>query len=96
MKCITTLGDLSSSPEFVYLENYGVRGDCRCLSFSSRYAAYRMIKRTRFSVSECYHVCFNPATNDYTLVAHSDYKDFKRCASFVKNHYKYFERIGIL
>lgn len=90
MKCVTTLGELISSEEFVFLESHSPK-----LNFLTRAAANS--KRRSLSVANpTLHVCFNPALNCYSIVHDVDFKAFKRCASYVKKHYDYFERIGIL
>lgn len=90
MKCVTTLGELISSDEFVFLESHSPK-----LNFSSRSLANSK-RRSLSVVNSNLHVCFNPALNCYSIVHDVDFKLFKHCASFVKKHYDYFERIGIL
>lgn len=96
MKCIATLGDLVTCNEYLYLENYDFDGVTHCYTWPSRWQAYRFIQSIPVVRRPSCHVCFNPALNGYTLVEDSDYKEFKRCSSFVKRYFKYFERIGIL
>lgn len=92
---VMTLKGLINSFEFHYLETY----DFNCSrSFDSRNHAYRVsLFMADIGVPKCkYHVCYNPAISLYTIVNDSDFKEFKRCSSYVKKCYNYFERIGIL
>lgn len=90
MKYAATLGELVTCDEFIFLESYSPK-----LNFSTRSLANSK-RRSLSIVNSTLHVCYNPALNCYSIVQDSDLKAFKRCASYVKKHYDFFERLGVL